>query len=47
MSERILYVFSVAMDVWTESADKVVNSVEEKFGTPQLKHIQLVLDVTL
>ena len=45
VSEKILYVFTVAMDAWTESADRVLNNVDEKFGIPQLKQIQLVLDV--
>ncbi|KAH3737707.1 hypothetical protein DPMN_044300 [Dreissena polymorpha] len=45
MLERMLYVFSVAIEVWTESADMVLNSVLEKLGNPQLQQIQLTFEV--
>ena len=39
-SESLLYVFCVGK----ESVRKVSNSVVEKFGSPQLQQIQLVLE---
>ena len=45
VSVRMLYVFSVSMDEWTESADRVVNNVVEKFGIPQLQQTQLTFVV--
>jgi len=37
VSVRILYVFSVAIDVFMKSAETESNSVDEKFGNPQIQ----------
>ncbi|KAL4234346.1 hypothetical protein ACF0H5_005996 [Mactra antiquata] len=42
---RMLYEFSVAIDVATDSAMVVSNRVVEKFGSPHVQHIQLVFGV--
>ena len=41
ISDRMLYEFSVAIDVAKLLLDVVTNSVVEKFGRPQLLQIQL------
>jgi len=42
---RMLYEFSVAIDVANDSAIVVSKRVVEKFGSPHVQHIQLVFGV--